>query len=216
MNARKRAARPPRAYNPFTLQQPPFFQQSDDVRVADHVPRRWRPPLRGFEAAAPPVLRCVGLCSKTKQVAARVGGGSSHAPLDRVFYCEHFAGSARGMPINCLTFCGKSRHVPVLPLENSVSGMAARDTNPSAACAASLVRVEFDRGGAGARLVHEGQLLRRATVDGCVDGNGHGAGGVERVGEAEQRCAVVSNGEPHLHAHTQRDKDVTYVSALSE
>ena len=97
MRARKRAARPPRAHNPFTLQPPPFFQQSDDVRVADHVPRRWRPPLRGFEAVAPPALRCVGLCSKTKQAAARVGGGSSPAPLDRVFYCEHFAGSARGI-----------------------------------------------------------------------------------------------------------------------
>ena len=115
------------------------------------------------------------------------------------------------------TFCGKSRHVPVLPLENSVSDMAARDTTPSAACAASLVRVEFDRGvGAGARLVHEGQLLRRAAVDGFVDENVHGAEGVERVGEAEQRCAVVSNGEPHLHAHTKRDKDVTYISAHSD
>jgi hypothetical protein len=110
---------------------------------------------------------------------------------------------------------GKLLHVPILPLENSVSDMAARDTTPSAACAASLVRVEFDRGGAGARLVHEGQLLRRAAVDGCVDENGHGAEGVEHVGEAEQRCAV-SNGEPHLHAQTKRDKDVTYISAHSD
>ena len=117
---------------------------------------------------------------------------------------------------NRSTFCGKSRHVPVLPLENSVSDMAVRNTTPSAACAASLVRVEFDRGGASARLVHEGQLLRRAAVDGCVVENGHGAEGVERVGEAEQRCAVVSNGGPHLHAHTKRDKDVTYISAHSD
>jgi hypothetical protein len=40
---------------------------------------------------------------------------------------------------NRSTFGGKSRRVPVLPLENSVSDMAARDTTPSAACAASLV-----------------------------------------------------------------------------
>jgi hypothetical protein len=97
-NACKRAARPTRAHKPFTLQPPPLLQHSDDVRVADHVPRRWRPPLRRFEAAAPPALRCVGLCKcAVKQAAARVGGGSSPAPLDRVFYCEHLAGSARGI-----------------------------------------------------------------------------------------------------------------------
>ncbi len=102
-NARKRAARPQRAHEPFTLQPPPLFQHSDDVRVADHVPRRWRPPLRGFEAAAPPAL--APLCwavqreCAVKQAAARVGGGSSTAPLDRVFYCEHLAGSARGIKL---------------------------------------------------------------------------------------------------------------------
>lgn len=88
-NARKRAARPPRAHKPFTLQPPPFFSisttcASPTMSVGDG----------GHPCAASKLLRhqhFAVLGCAIKQVAVRVGGGSSPAPLDRVFYCKHFA-----------------------------------------------------------------------------------------------------------------------------